>query len=246
MRGHSIFWFDAAMCYPFVMGRADLQNYYEILEVPQHASQADITSAYQRAQQTFSNDNPNLHQVFTPTEAEAWRGILDEAFQVIGHPQSREIYNQELSHVRRIVPADLSQFELESKPQEQQVVGVPNLPPSLDPEEQLPSGYGRTPISTFEIQNTMEDYIKKEEIFDGLFLKKIRIYKNVDPQAFSAKTCIALRHIYAIENNNFSVLPASVFVRGYVQQYCRILNLEEERVVPSFMSLLANEKQPSN
>ena len=218
-------------------------NYYEILEVPTYASQSDIQYAYEKARSTYSLENPDIYKVFSAAEAQSWMQMIEEAFRVIGHPQSREIYNQELSERRRVVPADLKEFTPENKtPLAQPVI---DKPASIDSASELPSGMGRTVLSTYQIDPHIEGLIDNEEVFDGLFLKKIRTYKNVEQQDFSKKTCIALRHIYAIENNNFAVLPAAVFVRGYIIQYCRILNLDEHRVTPSFMSLLANEKNTS-
>ena len=188
-------------------------NYYEILEVQPRASQADIETAYLKAKQTYSLNNQNLYNVFSEQEASAWLQLIEEAYSIIGKPKNRELYNQEL-HL--------------------------NLQSSES--IQVPKGYGETPLSVYPIDSQMEDLIEKQDLFDGLFLKKIRMYKQVDLQEFSRKTCIAVRHLYAIENNNFPVLPAPVFVRGYIIQYCKILDLNESVVVSSFMSLLNDDK----
>lgn len=189
-------------------------NYYEILEVQPRASEADIQEAYEKAKRTYSLKNDNIYNVFSEQEASAWLQLIEEAYSVIGHPKNRELYNQEL-HL------------------------------GLQSSETLnvPEGYGETPLSIYPVDPQMEEVISSQDLFDGLFLKKIRLYKQVDLNEFSRKTCIAVRHLYSIENNNFSVLPAPVFVRGYIIQYCRVLGLDEKVVVSSFMSLLNNEKE---
>ena len=54
----------------------------------------------------------------------------------------------------------------------------------------------------------------------------MRKYKKVKLEDFSQQTCISIRYLYAIENNNYNALPAAVFVRGYIHQYCKTLNLD--------------------
>ena len=216
------------------MGETVQHNYYDILDVPVQASHSDVLFAYKRAKSTYSPGNPKIYEVFTKEEADAWNDLIEEAFHVIGNPQTRARYDQSFfKKAPRVVATDLFNFKNES----------PVEAPTKETVKPLKAGWARTPLSEYQINPDMESLIEKQDVFDGLFLKKIREYKAIDVNAFSKKTCIALRHLYAIENNNFSVLPAPVFVRGYIQQYCRILGLEESRVVKSFLSLLANESR---
>ena len=237
------------------MGMQSDHNYYEVLEVSPQASQTEIQVAYQKAKATYSLSNPEIYNIFSKQEAQAWVEIIEEAFLVLGSPKNREAYSRRFDSPTRVVATDLPNFameeaevveEVEEVVIEEELDDISHLPPVKEEESRpLPSGTGSTSLSQYNINPGIEEAIEKQDLFDGLFLKKIRTYKNVDIQDFSKKTCIALRHLYAIENNNFSVLPAPVFVRGYIIQYCRILDLNEPKVVKSFMSLLANESQAS-
>ena len=197
-------------------------DYYQILEVTPQADQEEIYSAYQKAQATYSLSNPEIFKIFSQEEAVAWMDLIEEAYSVIGSPNSRRIYDRD--HLSALPSMELSDTEA-----------------TIEEPDEPQEGFARTKVSEYRIQETMENAIEKQEVFDGLFLKKIREYKNIDLTDFSKHTCIAIRHLYAIENNNFSVLPAAVFVRGYIIQYCRILSLDEKKVVSSFMSLLNND-----
>jgi len=204
-------------------------DYYAVLEIAPQASQDDIYSAYQKARTTYSLDNPDIFKIFSHSEALAWLEIIDEAYSVIGSPNSRRVYDHEKQSggASTLPSLELSDDEEESA--------------KLADEKPLPEGFGSTSISQFPILKAMEELIEKQEVFDGLFLKKVREYKKIELTDFSEHTCIAIRHLYAIENNNFSVLPAAVFVRGYIIQYCRILDLDQKKVVTSFMSLFSND-----
>ncbi len=208
----------------------DTVDYYAVLDVAPEATQDVIYSAYKKAQETYSLKNPEIYKIFSPQEATDWIELVEEAFTIIGSPNSRREYDLEK---RGIVQPALPSMELQEEEKA-------NSETTVSPQP-LAEGFAKTKISQYQISTTMEDLIKKQEVFDGLFLKKIREYKKIDLKDFSQVTCIAIRHLYAIENNNFSVLPAAVFVRGYIIQYCRILGLDEEKVAPSFMSLLKND-----
>ncbi len=211
----------------------DTVDYYSVLDVAPQATQSDIYSAYQKAQQTYSLENPNIFKIFSKDEAMAWLDLVEEAYSVIGSPNSRREYDLEN---QSLFQNNLPSFELQTKKE-----SAPQIDSSIVEKDPLPEGFGQTKLSQYPVNKSMEDLIQKQDVFDGLFLKKIREYKKIDLKQFSNSTCIAIRHLYAIENNNFSVLPAPVFVRGYIIQYCRILDLDEQKVVPSFMSLLKDE-----
>lgn len=197
-------------------------NYYEVLEVSPEASQDHIYDAYKKAKQTYSIKNPEIFNIFSETEAIDWMNTIEEAYSVIGQPNSRRVYDHELGGNNK-----------------KNISSTPKIKkPIAAKESNLPEGWAQTVVSQYPINKNMEDLIAQQELFDGLFLKKIREYKKIDLNDFSRVTCIAIRHLYAIENNNFASLPAAVYVRGYIIQYCRILELDENRVVSSFMPLL--------
>lgn len=196
---------------------AESWNYYEVLDVDPSATQDRIFEAYQSAKETYSLANPKILQVFSHTEALDWMNVIEEAYTIIGHPNSRRQYD----------------VELRSRLPNHTFIESPRIKTQL-----TKTNYN--PKLSYTVDPQLEKQIAQQDIFDGLFLKKIREYKNIDLNEFSSITCIALRHLYAIENNNFSVLPAAVFVRGYIIQYCRILDLPEDKVVPSFINLLKN------
>lgn len=202
-------------------------NYYQVLDVPPEANQQHIHQAYHEAKRTYSPNNPDIFHYFKPEEIRDWVDLIEEAYAVIGHPNTRRDYDRELSFSHK--PPN--------NPQD-----TPQIPTTPTHQAPLPEGYKSTPVSTYKVDKKMEEMIAHHEPVDGLFLKKVRIYKNIELTEFSRVTCIAVRHLYAIENNNFSVLPAPVFVRGYIIQYCRILDLEQNRVLPKFMSLLCNDQ----
>ena len=136
-------------------------NYYQVLDVSTDAAQEDIYQAYLRAKATYSLANPELFATFTPQEAVAWLEVIEEAYSIIGHPNTRKIYDKEITPLND--EGALPSFDFKTNDSETSYEDT-NPSPA---EEELPlaQGHGRTPLSTYIIDKNMEDLIAKQDIF---------------------------------------------------------------------------------
>jgi hypothetical protein len=100
-----------------------------------------------------------------------------------------------------------------------------------------PSGMGRTPFGTYTIDDAIEQEIASATNFDGAFLQKIRLYKNVSIDRISDASRVSRPYLTAIESNDYKSLPAAVFVRGFLVQIARTLGLDETKVAASYMKM---------
>ncbi len=78
--------------------------------------------------------------------------------------------------------------------------------------------------------------------FDGRFLKAVREMRGIDIQALSHATRISRRYLEAIEDNGFDRLPAGTFVRGYVKEIVRELDIEHTDAVQKYMDLFKQHR----
>jgi hypothetical protein len=101
----------------------------------------------------------------------------------------------------------------------------------------LPADTGRCPLGTYKIDLMMEQEIATAIEFDGLFLQKIRLYKQVSLEKLSVASRIGKTYLIALESNDFKNLPAPVFLRGFLVQMAKQLGLDETKVVTSYMSI---------
>jgi cytoskeleton protein RodZ len=70
----------------------------------------------------------------------------------------------------------------------------------------------------------------------GALLKATRQLRGLSLQQLSETTRISSRYLDAVEREDFDTLPsAAAFVRGYVREMARILELDIERVVEGYM-----------
>lgn len=201
------------------MGNAFNGSYYELLEIRPGSPQYEVTRAYERAKQTYSSDNPALYTVFNIEEARELLKLIEEAYLVLGNAVYRSRYDEILKDPS--VQLDVLTF--------QDIVG-PLVSNTL--------GKQKTQYRpNYTVDEVLEEQIRHEENCDGLFLKKVREYKNVSVEKMSEITRINSHYIHAIEKNSWSNLPASVFVRGFVIQICRFLGLDDKKTVDSFMKI---------
>jgi curved DNA-binding protein CbpA len=195
-------------------------NYYDILEVSPHSEQHEVTTAYERAKSTYSGNNPAIYTIFSETEARELLKLIEEAYSVLGNKTLRTIYDEKLgqSGTRR---EDLSFQNLQAI----------SKAPAVDFSR-------KTQIKIDFIEDpSMEKEIKEQTAWDGNFLKKVREYKNIPLEKLSEITKISAYYINAIENMDPKNLPAVVFVRGYVSQISKVLNVNEKIVCDSYMKI---------
>lgn len=214
------------------MGQPQHQSLYDILEVPRDAAQEDIHKAFLRAKHTYSPDSPALYSVFTKEEADELLRLIEEAYAILGNPRKRKEYDDGLDNQSKVV-----------KPSHLSLINSDQAPPTNAKPGPVNDKVGRSGYSRYQIDEQMEKEIAEQEVFDGVFLQRIRTYKNISLDQVTKATRIGRHYLIALEANDFASLPAPVFVRGFVVQVSKMLGLPEKKVADSFMKLLKEATQ---
>lgn len=68
----------------------------------------------------------------------------------------------------------------------------------------------------------------------GESLQKERELRGITLEDISAHTKVNTRFLEAIEHNDFSVLPAKAFAKGFLRSYARMVGLDEDLVLTNF------------
>ena len=82
----------------------------------------------------------------------------------------------------------------------------------------------------------------------GEYLKREREIRNVSLEDISNATKIRAGLLIAIERNDFDALPATPFVKGFIQAYCRYLGLDAQDAIlrhEAYMRSLAENETPA-
>lgn len=194
-------------------------NHYDILELSPQCSQNDITDAYNKAKATYSGQNPALYTIFSEQEAREYLRLVEEAYAILGNRSLRALYDEKL--VKGI--SDTAKVAFDNLLQESRT----------NKNQQLPK-IQRFKLE-FQTNPAFEEEIKKQNQWNGAFLKKVREYKKVSLEQLSEITKITPFYLNALESGERTNLPAPVYVRGYLVQVCRVLNLDDKKVAESFM-----------
>lgn len=202
-------------------------NYYEILEVPQTATQQEIALAYEKAKRTYSAQNPALYAIFDKNEAQQLLNMIDEAFAVLANNTYRNIYEKR----RQANSFSENDLSIESiKAASIDLYNESKLKKDLSEIEEKNK-------NTYVIDEAFENEIKNQTEWTGAFLKKVCDYKKITPEVLNEKTKINTWYLRALETMDANNLPAPVFVRGYIIQIARFLNLDDKAVADSYMKI---------
>lgn len=86
-----------------------------------------------------------------------------------------------------------------------------------------------------EASSEMEELLKHAEAVDGDFLRKAREYRGVSIEEMMEFTKLTRKYIEALEQDAVDKLPAPVYVRGFIMQIAKALQLDTNRVTASYM-----------
>lgn len=79
----------------------------------------------------------------------------------------------------------------------------------------------------------------------GQYLLNARLAKDIDLRDAAQQTRISIQYLRALENEDFSKLPGEVFVKGFLRNYGRFLNLDESEVMKKYAELKPQPAPPS-
>jgi DnaJ-class molecular chaperone len=193
-------------------------NYYDILEIPPHCAQHEITTAYERARNTYSGDNAAIYTMFTSDEARDLLHLIEEAYSVLGNKTLRALYDEKIGQKRPSADLTFEALQVESK------VLLNESPKRVS---NIRQSYSANPEFEAEIKACRD--------WSGEMLKKVREYKNFTVEKLSETTKVSGYYINAVEAIDPKNLPAPVYVRGYVSQISKTLGLDEKIVCDSYM-----------
>jgi flagellar biosynthesis protein FlhG len=122
----------------------------------------------------------------------------------------------EEAHDVLLDPARRRPYELSVFPLEEKQDPKPRRPESEEPKPPAP-------------------VITPDTEFTGGLIRAVRVSQGVTVPEISQKTKIGAAHLEAIEGDDFDALPAPVYVRGFVAEIAKFLNLDAEQASRSYV-----------
>lgn len=109
---------------------------------------------------------------------------------------------------------------------------------SITPAEELPPTRA-TPEAEAEAEASLATAnlppLTPETEYSGALLRLIREARGVDLKDISARTKISMMYLRALEDEDYPMLPAAVYTRGFVTELAKYLRLDVEQVVRTYL-----------
>jgi flagellar biosynthesis protein FlhG len=162
-------------------------------------------SPLRRAKETFSSKSVVIYSLLETEELDKINVSMDEAYRVLTDERLRVEYNRKLDGLEGRV----SSGELHGEIGIRETPPVPGKPAGAS----FPNGFR----------------------FTGSSLRGIRESLGIDLKQIYQKTKINREHLEWLEEENFANLPALVYIRGFIIEYAKALNLDPHRVSDSYL-----------
>ena len=78
--------------------------------------------------------------------------------------------------------------------------------------------------------------------YDGRLLAAVRQARGLTMEAVASATNISTRYVQALETNAFDRLPSAIFVRGYLKEIARVLELDTDALTEGYLGLYQRQR----
>lgn len=252
--------------------KKEAKNYYEILDISLNANPENIRTAYIRAKNAFNRDSLASYSLFDREESREILNEIEEAFGVLSDSEKRRRYDEAHGIVTsesiydsyhrgnhavaafsrdNLKQADDDRFTLEDDPfrkakLEAALASVESNSShnvsSISPKSTPAISVSLSASNPKPLDPALEEKFTKFENVNGAFLKEAREYRGYSQDEIMNILKISRNYINALENDDFSKLPATVFVRGFVIQYAKALKLDAEKLIVPYMAHLKTKR----
>lgn len=178
---------------------------YDLLEVEPTASQESIRRANRRVGQVYAGDSVVVGGLYRPARLEKLHRQLEHAYDTLMNPAKRRLN-------------DASLFP----------DGMPSEPPHARPSSEV----GVAPIVGYRPEAPEVD---ENTVFSGQLLQMFREARGFDLREIADHTKIGMGYLHAIEQETYVDLPAIVYVRGFLVEYAKMLELNVPQVLDTYL-----------
>ena len=210
-------------------------NYYEMLDIKPEAVAFEIRHAYNAALQVYQPGSLASYSFFQEDERRDILSLIETAYRTLINDRTRKDYDEAL-----ISQGDLSERK-------------DPLPVSKKPVSIFDISRNPTVVTALENNEALKSKVSQSQIISGILsqneicgadLKTIRTELGVLIEQIAQETKIRNDHLKSIEEDRVALLPAAIFLKGFVKSYLKCLCLEPvEELAIRYMNTIARLSQ---
>ncbi len=209
-------------------------NFYELFEVDPRASAAVIHSAYRSQLDMVSGKSLATYGLFVGDDVVAIQQRLEEAYQVLSHPEKRRAYDLETFSHSYVSPEAQSERSVGDVWPDDPADAALKMPPEDTAPESEASSESEMPSAP--------EHVELNHI-DGPSLRAVRKRLGLTREAISARTKIAEYYLTYIEEERYGSLPPGLYLRSYLQQYAKILGIDADWMATEYLSRMESTEK---
>lgn len=196
-------------------------THYAALGVDPRASREQVEKAYRFCLEMYGEGALATYSLLAAEDVRAARARIAEAYEVLADPGRRREYDLGLGLGS---PAPLLPF--------------PSTPP-ITVRTTLSSVNAIRPVEETALPLTPPPSLP--DLVTGADLKKLREARGVSLRGIALVTKIGVRFLEYIEQDRLALLPAPVYLRGFLMEYGKALGLDPQRTAESYMARLPRQ-----
>jgi flagellar biosynthesis protein FlhG len=193
-------------------------SHYDLLEVAPTASFEDIRRANRRIRDIYGAESVAISGLYDPAGLEAVHRRLDLAYTTLMDAAKRKEYDHEL--FPEGVPAPPSAIAV-----------TPGEPRAPRPTPQILALDETSPA----IERPPMPAVGPRTEYTGPLLRQVREALGIELREIAERSKIGMAYLVSLEGEQWPKLPATVYVRGFLSEYARILGLDARRVVETYL-----------
>jgi hypothetical protein len=192
---------------------------HEVLGLPPGASRDQVEKAYRFCLDLYADASLATYSLLDPAEARDARQRVQEAYEAL----------------RPLEPPPLAPIVEEARPP------APPAAPAMPAPPALPAA----PLAVAETRQTLPSPPAAPRILPlpvtGEALRRCREDRGISLRDIANVTKVGLRYLEYIEADRHPMLPAAVYLRGFLQQYAVMVGLDPRATAEAYLSRLRPE-----
>ena len=205
------------------------ENYYDILQIPPNADKEVIRHAYRQASALYDAQSVATYALFSDGQRQTLLAAIEKAFEILIDDDQRAAYDQMLIDTGILDPTDFSDRTRRELAARLETDGTTK-------EESL-RRWAAKQAEAPEMRQRIEAILSGPRL-SGPQLKELREAYGIELSEIYATTRINKDMMTAIEANRFDDLPAMVYLKQFLKNIARILQIDPATVVERYLEAM--------